>query len=211
MLAVISRKDAKAAGLVRYFTGAPCIHGHLSERMAKSKKCLACHREARAIVRETRPAEVKAIKAASYLRHQAEVIAKVAAYTKANPAKVFKRRKRHRAKNKPTLAAKMKVWAKANRPILRQHEANRRAREAGAEGAHTATEVAELLIKQGYRCAGHDCNASLRDGYHEDHITPLARKGTNWIWNIQLLCRPCNQSKHARDPIEWARMHGRLL
>jgi hypothetical protein len=208
---IISRPKAKALGLLRYFTGVRCVNGHLSERMTKSKKCVACHREARAIVRETRPTEVKAIKAASYLRHQAKVIAKVKVYQTANARAVAARTKRHREANKPIIAAKMKVWSKANRPLLRQHEANRRAREAGAEGTHTAAEVADLLLKQGHRCAGHGCGTSLHDGYHEDHIMPLAKKGTNWISNIQLLCRPCNQSKHARDPFEWAQMHGRLL
>lgn len=39
---VISRKEARALGLERYFTGKPCLHGHLSERKCESKTCLAC-------------------------------------------------------------------------------------------------------------------------------------------------------------------------
>jgi 5-methylcytosine-specific restriction endonuclease McrA len=200
---IVSRRDAKALGLPHYFTGIRCVNGHLSKRRTNGKECLTCHREARAIVRQTRGGAVKAQKAASYLRHQTEVIAKVKTYQTENAAAVSARTRRHRAANKVTIAAKMKVWSKANRPLLRQHEANRRAREAGSEGSHTAAEVADLLIKQDHGCAAPWCGTSLCGGYHEDHIMPLARNGTNWITNIQLLCRPCNQSKSDRDPVEW--------
>ena len=40
---IISRKEAKALGLKRYFTGKPCKHGHLSERSIDNG-CLECVR-----------------------------------------------------------------------------------------------------------------------------------------------------------------------
>jgi transcriptional regulator with XRE-family HTH domain len=43
-LAIISRADAKAKGLQRYFTGEPCIHGHVSERQTINKNCVDCSR-----------------------------------------------------------------------------------------------------------------------------------------------------------------------
>ena len=33
---IISRKEAKAQGLVHYFTGKPCLHGHLAKRNTKN-------------------------------------------------------------------------------------------------------------------------------------------------------------------------------
>jgi Recombination endonuclease VII len=39
---IISRKEARAAGLVRYFTGLPCPHGHLAERRVKGATCCEC-------------------------------------------------------------------------------------------------------------------------------------------------------------------------
>ena len=43
----ISRKAAIKLGLKRYFTGDPCIHGHICERLVKKHgggECVACNR-----------------------------------------------------------------------------------------------------------------------------------------------------------------------
>ncbi len=41
-LKIISRKDAKAAGLNRYFTGKPCLHGHITKRAVHNRTCIEC-------------------------------------------------------------------------------------------------------------------------------------------------------------------------
>ena len=38
----ITRKDAKLCGLKRYFTGTPCLHGHISERYTSTARCVEC-------------------------------------------------------------------------------------------------------------------------------------------------------------------------
>jgi hypothetical protein len=38
----ITRKEAQAAGLPRYFTGKPCKRGHVVERYTSSKTCCKC-------------------------------------------------------------------------------------------------------------------------------------------------------------------------
>lgn len=43
---VITRSDARARGLRRYFTGKPCPRNHVSERNLSDKKCVECNREA---------------------------------------------------------------------------------------------------------------------------------------------------------------------
>lgn len=39
---MISRAEAKRQGLTRYFTGKPCLYGHISERMVTNASCLQC-------------------------------------------------------------------------------------------------------------------------------------------------------------------------
>lgn len=55
------------------------------------------------------------------------------------------------------------------------------------------------------------CGCALGDDFHRDHRVALANGGDNDITNIELLCGPCNQRKHAKDPVRWAQENGRLL
>ena len=41
---IISRAEAKAKGLKRYFTGKPCKHGHVAERQVFNATCVKCER-----------------------------------------------------------------------------------------------------------------------------------------------------------------------
>ena len=42
---VVSRKQAIRLGIKRYFTGKPCLRGHVSERYTSMAKCVACDNE----------------------------------------------------------------------------------------------------------------------------------------------------------------------
>jgi predicted nucleic acid-binding Zn ribbon protein len=41
---IISRKEARARGLDRYFTGKPCLRGHIAERPTSVAVCLECRK-----------------------------------------------------------------------------------------------------------------------------------------------------------------------
>jgi hypothetical protein len=43
-LQIISRDEARRAGLKRYFTGEPCQRGHVDEQYVAQGKCVECHR-----------------------------------------------------------------------------------------------------------------------------------------------------------------------
>lgn len=44
-LSIISREDAKVKGLKRFFTGEPCIYGHIAEREVRKNRCVKCRQE----------------------------------------------------------------------------------------------------------------------------------------------------------------------
>lgn len=44
MTTLVTLDDAKRHGLIRFFTGEPCKHGHVSERYVKGNRCVECDR-----------------------------------------------------------------------------------------------------------------------------------------------------------------------
>ncbi|MDR3464186.1 MAG: HNH endonuclease [Beijerinckiaceae bacterium] len=82
-----------------------------------------------------------------------------------------------------------------------------RARLRGSDEHYKRGELQSLRAKSKGRCAY--CGEKRK--LEIDHIRPLSRGGSNAIRNIQLLSAPCNQSKNARDAIDFARSRGMLL
>ncbi len=75
---------------------------------------------------------------------------------------------------------------------VRADKNRRRARLAGAEGSHTVEEWIALREQYEHRClsCGRDDRPLTRD-----HVVPLIEGGSDYIDNIQPLCKPCNSSK----------------
>lgn len=40
---IMSRDEARRKKRQRYFTGQPCVHGHLAQRYVSNGKCVPCH------------------------------------------------------------------------------------------------------------------------------------------------------------------------
>jgi len=56
---IITRKQASAQQLPRYFTNKPCVNGHIDERNTKSGKCMECQRIHGKQFRENNPEVMK--------------------------------------------------------------------------------------------------------------------------------------------------------
>jgi hypothetical protein len=70
-------------------------------------------------------------------------------------------------------------------------------RAQNAEGSHTRGEWETLKAQYGYRCPAclkHEPVITLT----RDHIIPLSKGGSNYIVNIQPLCKRCNSVKKDR-------------
>lgn len=90
-----------------------------------------------------------------------------------------------------------KEWRLKNRSRVSCSHLKRRAIKLNAIGSHAFGEW-ELLKKQyGFTCPC--CYRKEPDiKLTEDHIIPLSKGGSNFIENIQPLCRNCNSKKHTK-------------
>jgi 5-methylcytosine-specific restriction endonuclease McrA len=110
------------------------------------------------------------------------------------PERLRAKRQRHYQKHREYYAEKNARWVRGNPLANRLRRARRRARLAGAEGTFTKAEWLALLDKYGRRCL---CCGST-ENLEPDHVVPVVKGGSNWITNIQPLCRSCNASKKDR-------------
>lgn len=69
---IISRKDARARGLKRYFTGASCKHGHVDERYVTTRECCRCALLHTKKYAERHPDKIRAWALAGYHRAHAK-------------------------------------------------------------------------------------------------------------------------------------------
>jgi len=110
-----------------------------------------------------------------------------ARYREKNPEKVRAQRARSNA-----------IWNGKRRALLL------------GTGGRISSGIADRLGKiQKWRCVV--CLKDLSDGYHIDHIFPLALGGRHEDSNLQLLCPSCNLSKGAKHPVDFMRSRGFLL
>jgi 5-methylcytosine-specific restriction endonuclease McrA len=94
-----------------------------------------------------------------------------------------------------------KRWRAANPEKVASRNRNSRAVRKRAPGKHTQKDVDDLRERQGGLCAA--CKCGLHDEGHVDHIIPIAKGGSNFAGNIQLLCAQCNLHKKVMLPLEY--------
>ena len=83
------------------------------------------------------------------------------------------------------------------REYHKERRRKRRVRKLNAKGSHTFGEW-ELLKKQYGHCCLSCGKCEPEIILTEDHIIPLSKGGSDYIENIQPLCRSCNCKKHTK-------------
>lgn len=105
-------------------------------------------------------------------------------------------------------AERYKRWVANNPDKYHEGKRLRRAIERQAEGSFTEAEWRTIRDHYG-RCVNPECKDPSAE-LTRDHVVPLAKGGTDYIWNIQPLCKSCNCIKHARyadyRPL-WGELH----
>jgi len=141
-----------------------------------------------------------------YYRNRENILQKL----KGNPAVAARVKLYRQEKNPDRVRMQKRIYASANPDKMRVLKSTQRARKRNATGIVSRDIVAKLMTLQRGQCAV--CRCDLRkEKTHLDHIEPLALGGAHDDKNMQLLCKPCNLSKHAKPPIEFMQSRGFLL
>lgn len=178
-LHLISRKQAKAKGLKRYFTGNVCIKGHVEERMTSTGQCYGC------LASDEYVKVKKACEKRLYQKNREKRTKQTKKYVENNREFVVAKRKEHYQKNKQKRNAYHKEWSAKNRGICNLYLAKYR-----ADKIQRTPDWADIKAMQiEYELAAW-CSKVMGEKYHVDHIIPLRGKlvsGLHVPSNLQVI------------------------
>ncbi len=113
---------------------------------------------------------------------------------KRSPIEIKETQARWRERNKERKSAQVAKWKIDNPDKVRALYHKRRAQKTQAGGFFTSEEWFLLCFAVGFRCL---C-CGLKKPLEADHVVPISKGGTSWLWNIQPLCESCNTKKHCQ-------------
>jgi hypothetical protein len=190
------RREAKALGHIRYFTGKPCKHGHLSERFTSTGGCVACLSQHNTSERQI---EIK-----KKSREKYQQVENAKARMRYSPEASAIRKKEAKIKDPEKFRQRDRVWRKNNKPHLAAKSARRRALKMQAMPPWLTDEQRQEISLFYFQCP---------KGWHVDHIYPLVGKnscGLHVPWNLVLLPAWVNHRKwnHVPSPEQAERLLG---
>lgn len=157
--------------------------------------------------------QVRAVERKKREKYKERISTRKREYAAKNKEKIRELSKdRYQADRESRLILAREHYAK-NKDVYKANANNRKAMVRGADGRYRKEDVERLFELQKGQCANCTCSLIVdrKRFMHIDHIMPLALGGSNWPKNLQLLCSPCNLSKHKKHPLDWAKQNGRLL
>jgi len=180
----MERAAALAAGVTTYFTGRPCVHGHVSERMTCSGQCLECNKIRLRRYAVEKKEVVRGYSAKNYQKHAEKKRQAARVYREQNPEKVKSAVKKW-AENNPhkiSLIQRTKYAAKLQRT------------------PQWLTEEDYSRIEDCYKTAK-QLEKTFGAKLDVDHIVPLLGRnvcGLHVPWNLMILSATENRRKSNR-------------
>jgi 5-methylcytosine-specific restriction endonuclease McrA len=116
-------------------------------------------------------------------------------YQREHHEEMLERSRVYRKRNPETRKASVKAWAEKNKDSAKNAYNGRRARLRNADGDYTVDQFRAMCRIYGDMCL---CCSAKGVTLSADHVVPLVHGGSNYIGNIQPLCRSCNSKKHTK-------------
>ena len=161
---VISCKDARLQGLTMYYTGKPCKHGHIAQRLVVNGTCYDCIKLRVSKWQQENPDKVKQ-------SHEA--------WVKRNPGVANERRKKWYAENLDRHNEQMRKYH-ADRPHLRAVLSSKARASQLQRTPSWLTDDDWWMIEQAYEISK---TRSLVTGldWHVDHVIPLRGRNVSGL------------------------------
>lgn len=205
---VISRQEAKALGLKRYFTNQPCKNGHIAERSTSNSTCLICQNENAKKAYKADSSKAKNRRKKYFDQNREAELEKMRVYNENNKDKHSKVAKKRYQLNIEEKRLESRIWAKNNRPKRRAQHAKRRLAVKNST-PFWYSELDEFVFNESNELS---ILRSVATGFdwHVDHMVPLRAKtvcGLH-VWNnFQVIPAKINIAKRNKliftEPFEW--------
>jgi hypothetical protein len=202
----MNRKDAIHAGLITYFTGTPCKHGHVADRYVNNWTCVVCAaiRSANSAGNKAKwRAENKAYrweKAKEYRALNSKAVAdKHKRWREANPEKCAATQLIWQQSNREKVNAYSREWRNNNRHVMNDLKAKRRA-DTLARTPKWLSSDEKWMLREVYALAALRAKTTGLP-WHVDHIIPLRGEkvsGLHTPYNLQVILAAANIQKGAR-------------
>lgn len=112
-------------------------------------------------------------------------------WRKNNPDKHREEQRVHYRRHKEEVAKRVRDYKEEHPYNFSRYQAARATRKTKSGGSYTSEEWFTLCFAVGFRCL---CCGEIKK-LTADHVVPISKGGTSWLYNIQPLCLSCNASK----------------
>ena len=136
-----------------------------------------------------------------YEKNRDNEIKRVTLYRINNIDKIKEYKKEYRKNNKDYFKAYSKAYRKNNKDYFKAACHKYRTKKVNNGGYYTKEQYNYMLEYFDYKCAY--SGKCIKSNLHIDHIIPISKGGTSYIWNLIPSTPSANLSKKNRDMEEW--------
>jgi hypothetical protein len=181
---IVKRRDAKAAGAKRYFTGKPCPKGHVDERWTGSGSCCRC-----VYLKVDARQKADPVRRREYERQ----------WRAKNPEKQSEKSRRQRARHGDRLRAANRAYYKARPEYNRRKTAAYNAAKKRAMPPWLTPEhLAQIAAAYAEAHETSQRTGVLHDVDHEVPVRGRSVCGLHVPWNLRVLPASVNRGKGNR-------------